>query len=120
MRRNWDIRTIYLYLVSFATLIMLIVGAVEFLRAMVDYLYPEPPYIPGPVEMKERLERQVGPDGVVDEALVQAQIEFEREQAEERQRVWRIRRTISSLALILVAAPIYLYHWRRIQAEQGT
>ncbi len=114
MVKAWNIRTVYLYLVSFVTLIMLIVGTVNLIRAGVDFFYPDPGYYPGPVELKMRYENQKVEPEVIEE---QVKLEVEREQ--QRQKHWRIKRLAESFAMLVVAAPIYLYHWRRIQIENA-
>ncbi|MFZ5641085.1 MAG: hypothetical protein ACOY4Q_10405 [Bacillota bacterium] len=38
---------------------------------------------------------------------------------ESNQRYWRIRRLVESFALIVVALPTYLYHWRKIQRVEA-
>jgi hypothetical protein len=46
---------------------------------------------------------------------VEAQVEKEMERQAASDRYYRIRQLINSLAMVLVALPVYLYHWRRIQ-----
>ena len=107
---GWDIRRIYLYVVSFATLMMLIFGAVNIIQSLVDFVVPQPYDVKMyPEQVKEP---QISPE--------QAQKqEAERKAAwDESQRYYRIRRLIESLAMIVVALPTYLYHWRKIQRTE--
>ncbi|AVX20111.1 hypothetical protein SAMN02745885_00978 [Carboxydocella sporoproducens DSM 16521] len=101
MASNWDIRRIYLYLVAFATLMMMVIGAIRVVDAVVNIVYPEPP----PVVYKDPISTQASKE------------ELQLEQ--ERQRYYRIRELISSLAIFGVATPVYLYHWHKIQRSEA-
>ncbi len=110
--KGWNIRTTYLYLVCFVTLIMVMLGTVQIIEATIDFVYPAPVWSAGPLEIKARLE---GEQRSADPELVKEQIRLERERAELQQRHDRARRLGRSLALLVVALPVYLYHWRAIQ-----
>ncbi|MCL5046410.1 MAG: DUF5671 domain-containing protein [Actinobacteria bacterium] len=112
MKRTWDIRTIYLYLVSFVTLIMIIVGTVMLVQNTVEWLVPPPDYYPGPLETKMRMANEKA-----DPALIEEQVKLEQERMRQQRRYQRARELSNSLALLLVAGPVYLYHWRKIQRE---
>ena len=108
----WTPRSIYLYLVCLITLVMIIFGTVNVVRSLVDLLYPEP------VSDIVPEVRPVGESGVaappvpsVEELAVQQAL----------QRRWTMRHAalgiVSNGVLLLIAGPLYLYHWRRIQRE---
>lgn len=101
MAGNWDIRRIYLYLVAFATLMMVVIGAIRVVDAVVNIAYPEPP----PIVYKDPNSTQPSKE--------EQQLELE------RQRYYKIRELISSLAMVGVATPVYLYHWRKIQRTEA-
>lgn len=113
MAANWDIRRIYMYLVCFATLMMIIVGTVQVINGIINLVYPEPFYYgekfaPGTnvtAEERARLEK---------EQAKQAKTE------EQRQKIYRIRSLATSFALLGVSFPVYLYHWRKIQRSEAT
>lgn len=108
---RWNIRQVYLYLVCFATLMMLIVGSVQLIMGLVDFVYPEPAYYP---DAKFRYaEIQKNPDLTREE--IDRQVEEERQRAELAMERARVRRIINSIALIAVSLPVYFYHWRKIQ-----
>ena len=110
---RWNIREIYLYLVCFATLMMLIIGAVQLVMSLVDFLYPEPPpYLPG--EKLRYYEMAQKNPGLTPEEI-DRQVEMERQRSELSLQRARARRVINSAALILVSLPVYIYHWRRIR-----
>jgi hypothetical protein len=112
---GWDIRRIYLYLVSFATLMMMIVGTVQIIQAVVDFTVKQPrEFAPKSVRYEE-----LSKNTKLTKAEIEKQIKEEEAMEQERQRYWRIRRLIDNLALIVVAAPVYVYHWRKIQRAEA-
>jgi len=112
MRRDWNIRTVYLYLVSFVTLIMMIVGTVQTVDAIVTLVYPPPLYYPIPEAPKIPT-----PDQNVPVELLQERARIEQQRQEQQVRYERVRLLAGALALLAVALPIYLYHWRKVQEE---
>ena len=104
----WDVRQTYFYLVCFATLLMVIIGTVQVAGRVLDLAFPEEPY-PAVLERP----RPTPPDAELDS--------FEETRAREeahrvrQQRRRDVRDLLASLALVLVAAPVYLYHWRRVR-----
>ena len=109
---KFNIRLIYLYLFSFVGLIVFVIGCVRlvdlglkvvvFNNADIYVSYPSP-YM-GPDDKRTR--EQLMMDNKVQETA----------QMEEAKRN-RQREISSSLAMILVGAPLYLYHWTSIQRE---
>ncbi|TEB04588.1 hypothetical protein Psch_03348 [Pelotomaculum schinkii] len=112
---RWNIRQVYLYLVSFATLMMLIVGSVQLIMGVVDLVYPDPTKGMGYYDTKIRLSdmQQKYPNLTQEE--FEKQLQEEKQNQEAAWRYQRIRRFINSLALVVVSLPFYLYHWRKIQ-----
>lgn len=109
---RWNIRQVYLYLVCFATLMMLIVGSVQLVMSLVDFVYPEQFYYP---DAKARIiaENQKMPNVTQEE--IDRQVEEERQRGESAMERSRVRRMINSVAFIVVSLPVYVYHWRKIQ-----
>lgn len=107
---RWDIRHVYLYLVCFATLIMLIVGTVGLINGLVEVIYPNP-YLGSkitPYDIQQR-NSNIPPEEI-------------NEQTEEEQRLQEasmkrstVIRIVNSAALIFVSLPIYIYHWRKVR-----
>ncbi len=110
MTGKWDIRRIYLYLVSFATLMMMVFGMVEFLQGIVNLTYPKP----GPTYYE--IEMKYGPNAT--DKPTPAELKERAEAEKVQQRYYEIRSMINSLILLLVALPVYLYHWRKIQSSE--
>ncbi|SRR5690554_4266305 len=117
----WDVRQTYYYLVCFATLIMIIIGIVGAVRNALDLALPEVPHRPSAADMYQRYPRPAAEQGTELpftreelEAMAEEEAETFRRQAVRR----AIRSLIGSLALVLVAAPVYLYHWRRVRGDE--
>ncbi|MHB1419444.1 MAG: hypothetical protein ACYCX4_07605 [Bacillota bacterium] len=110
MRIAWNIRNIYLYLVAFVTLIMIIVGTAKLIDGIVGIVYL-PPNSPAPIISKP-------PDSTnITDAEWEARQIKDQEANIQRERYNGIRNSLTSGALILVALPVYFYHWRKIQKE---
>ncbi len=105
---RWSLRNIYLYLVCLITLIMVIVAVVGFVRNVAELIYPDPGYYAerGPYPLVED-ETDVDPE------LLEEQREF----ARQSERRWTILSLIGNVAMLFVAGPIYLYHWRKIEND---
>ncbi len=102
IQERLTLRNLYLYLVCLVTLVMSIVGAVNLVRSTVELIYPDPGYYA--VGAKE--------PGVSEEE------QQRREQAaRESQRRQAVLGLVGSGTLLLVAGPLYAYHWRRVQRE---
>lgn len=115
----WDIRRTYYYLVCFATLLMLIIGAVQVVNNVVDLALPAEPYRPSMVEMAERHRQAPGGEPLYSREELQQMADEEAERMRRDQRRNNIRNLIGSLALIGIAAPVYLYHWRQVRRAEG-
>ncbi|CAN5908661.1 hypothetical protein BH23GEM7_BH23GEM7_23890 [soil metagenome] len=130
-RRSW-IRSLYLYLAALFGLVLLSIGGVRLLdmglRAWIfteadseRRIYAFQPPMPPPTE---RLERLTGREDLSEEerAMVRQWLEEYRSWRERSAGIdpvtaERHRTAASSLAMILLGLPLYLYHWRLIRAE---
>ncbi len=101
---RWSLRNIYLYLVCLITLIMVIVAAVGFVRNVVEMVYPDPGYYDRPM--------MDGESKVSDEDIAE-----QRELWEKQDRRNTILGLVGNTAMLLIAGPLYLYHWRKIEVE---
>lgn len=104
---RWSLRNIYLYLVCLITLIMVIVAAVGLVRSTVELVYPDPGYYYSVPE-------KGGVDG-----RTQEDIDAEREYQEKQSRRQAILNLVGNGAMLLVAGPLYVYHWRKIEVEHN-
>ncbi|MHB1125698.1 MAG: hypothetical protein ACYC2T_01885 [Bacillota bacterium] len=112
IKLTWDIRSVYLYLISFVTLILLIVNVVNLGRGLVDVIIQPPGYYPGIEEIKMRADNE----GVSLETI-QKKVQLEQELNDRNARYWAIKNVVKALAFIVVVGPVYLYHWRKIRQE---
>jgi hypothetical protein len=110
---KFNIRLIYLYLFSFVGLLVFVIGCVRlvdlslkivvFNNADMYVSYPVALYkAPGDERTKDQIRLE-------NEQQQKAQVE---ESKKNRQ-----REISSSLAMVIVGAPLYLYHWKSIQKE---
>ncbi|MBV1856072.1 hypothetical protein [Catellatospora tritici] len=96
------LRNLYLYLVCLITLIISIFAAVSLVRGTVELLYPDPGY---------------GYYGVPDNKISPEEQQRLEQQAKDSQRRNSVLGLVSSGTMLLIAVPVYIYHWRRIQSE---
>lgn len=104
---RWSLRNIYLYLVCLITLIMVIVATVGLVQNTVRLIYPEVGYYYSE-PVKE------GADG-----LTQDEIDRQRELDQQRAQQQAIYSLVGNVAMLLVAGPLYVYHWRKIEIEHA-
>lgn len=102
---RWSLRNIYLYLVCLITLIMVIVAAVGLVRSTVELIYPDPGYYSGPIDKTS--------------GRTQADIDAERKSQEEQSKRQAILNLVGNGTMLLVAGPLYIYHWRKIEVEHA-
>ena len=114
----WDVRQTYYYLVCFATLLMVVIGVVQSVRAGVDLALPEEGYQPPIFEMHAQVQARFG---MADSTYTREELQqMAHEEAARQARIMQrraLRQFLSSLAFVLVAAPIYFYHWRRVRRD---
>lgn len=116
MERGFTIRSIYLYMVSLVTLLMLVFGLIFFVNSAIrlamptDYTYYrtimdiEREYLdaglpfPGIPELEQIRDQRMTEDILLN-------------------RNFRLRETVGALAVWLIPLPFYLYHWNKIKKE---
>ncbi len=111
---RWDIRQVYLYLVCFATLMMLIVGSVQLINGLVQVIYPDP-YMGSKVPLYYDIKQQ---NSSISQEEMHRQIEEDRKHQELSMRRSQVINLVNSTTLILVSLPIYIYHWRKVQRKE--
>jgi hypothetical protein len=103
------LRNVYLYLVCLITLVVSIFAAVQLVRSVVGLAYPDPGYY-----------GYYGYPMPMDESGEQMSEEEQRRQEEiarDSQRRQEVLSVVGSGTTLLIAGPLYLYHWRRVQSE---
>jgi hypothetical protein len=100
------LRNLYLYLVCLITLVVSLFAAVSLVRSTVGLFYPDPGYF-GYYEPLDR-----SGDG-----LSEDEIERQEELSRDSQRRQEVLSLVGSATTLLIAGPLYVYHWRRVQSE---
>jgi len=90
-----DWRSLYLYAVCLITLLVVLFSTVSLINAIMNTIFPNPVYI----DVYAKPENAPLPELV--------------EQQERDNQIQAIKGIFSSFITILVAAPLYLYHWRQ-------
>lgn len=115
--RNWTLRQVYLYLVSFVALMLVVTGLIQTVMALGDRLMPNTYYVPGPAEIYSRYQTPDGKPTTVPKEVIDQQVEFEVQRAKEMQWSGTYNQMRRGLSYVLVALPVFLYHWRKAQSE---
>ena len=108
------LRNVYLYLVCLITLVVALFAAVSLVRGVVALAYPDPGaygyYGPGYYPLEPGVEGE-GTTISDEERARQEQL------AEDSARRQALLDVVGSATTLLIAAPLYVYHWRRVQSE---
>ena len=114
-RNDMTLKKAYLYLVSMIALVIMVVGAIMlidlglktwvFTKADRD-MYMYPPCV-------KSIDPGTGENIGCDAALVEEQ----KKQAEESRTAQKQRESAQALAMIVVAGPIWWYHWKQARKE---
>ena len=137
MTKHTVIRTIYLYLFSLVGIVLLIIGAVNFidmgLKAWVfteaekqqEINYERPPsplYIEKQIDIAskdgKKVELSVNDYNQVQNVIAEYKQWEEKKDKIDYIKVQRQRRASMNLSLIVVGLPLYLYHWLTIRREK--
>ncbi len=113
----FEIRSLYFYVVCFATLLMVIIGAVQIVYSVMDLLYPVSYSMTTVEEMDARLNAGRAPGDTLrlSRADLEKRVDAEQAREENRERRRAVRSLFGNIALLLIAAPVYLYHWRQVR-----
>lgn len=102
---KFSLRLLYLYLFSFVGLLITIIGSIQILDlALKTYVFRVTEYSFYPEPVKQ--------EGGSDLSPAEMERRNNLEQTNQRK-----RQMSNSLAMILVGAPVYLYHWRTLKRE---
>lgn len=113
MKIKWDLEHVYFYLVSFVSLILIIIGAVTLTQTAIAYATPMydsyGPYGPiSPTQEYVDWEKKFGRE------FVEGELERYEMIMKENYRRQLIRDLVRGLSFIAIAMPVYFYHWRKI------
>lgn len=110
-----SIRNLYYYVVCLVTLIMTIVGGVQLVQSGLDLALPPEAYRPSPVDVEARFRGPSEAPSVYTREELEAYAEEEAARAARDQRRNALRSLLGNLALVGLAAPVYVYHWRAVR-----
>lgn len=116
--KNLSVRRVYLYLFSFLGMVLFVFGCVRLLDlAMKTYVFKQADefvYFP---MMPSRVDKEGNEVKLTSEEEEKQKIEQEEAQIKQT-KSQRQRDLSNSLAMIIVGAPLFYYHWRVIGREK--
>lgn len=104
VHERFTLRNMYLYLVCLITLVISIFAAVQVVRNVVELAYPSPG---GYFEYR-------------DPKLSDAERERRADQQRDAERRQAVLGLVGPSTTLLIAGPLYGYHWRKVQREMRT
>ena len=118
MAKEWSIKNLYFYLVCLVTLFLFVGGAISGVNSAMQLAFPNKPNVPLVYtyypEYKENLSEPVFNPPPIEEL---AERRAEQERMESFYQGYTKRSLLNSIALMIIAAPFYLYHWKRVKPE---
>lgn len=104
---KFSLRLLYLYLFSFVGLLITVIGSIQIVDlTLKTYVFKVSEYSYYPETMP------------IEGGKPLLSPEESRRRNEEEQANQRKRQLSNSLAMIVIGAPLYLYHWKTIKREQ--
>ncbi len=116
MAKIWSIKNLYFYLVCLVTLFLFVGGAISAINHSMQLILPDTPNVPltsvyYPDYRGEPPQPVFDPPPLADLESKRA----EQEQFETYYRGYTRRSLLNSIALMIIAAPFYLYHWNKVK-----
>lgn len=116
MTKSWGIKNLYFYMVCLVTLFLFVGGAIATINSAMELALPDKPNVPliyvyYPEPKGESAQTVFDPPGLEELEKRRA----EQEEIEVRYQGYTKRRLLNSLALMIIAAPFYFYHWRQVK-----
>jgi len=116
MAKSWNIKNLYFYLVCLVTLFLFVGCAISAINSAMQLALPDKPnvslaYVYYP-EYKEGADQPVFNPPSIEE--------LERKRTEQEQmdlyyQSYTKRSLLNAIALMIIAAPFYLYHWKQVK-----
>lgn len=103
------LRSVYLYLVSFVSLMMILMGVIFTVQNITDVMFPTNYYYD--MYPYEKME------GVSEEQ--QKIYEENQRKNYENIRIESKKNVAKSIAVVVVALPTFVYHWRKVEQEKN-
>ena len=109
MKSTWTPRSIYLYVVCLITLVMMIIGTVNVIKSVTEMAYPQPrPYPQVTIKAPAKAARPE-PRRALSKSSARPTGSGRRN---------AVLSIVGSRALLVIAAPLYRFHWRQVQRER--
>ena len=115
MAKSWSIKNLYFYLVCLVTLFLFVGGAISSINSAMQLSFPDRPnmmifhtYYP---EYKDESTPVFDPPPLEELEKRRA----EQEEMDQYYRGYTMRSLLNSIALMIIAVPFYLYHWKRVK-----
>lgn len=112
---KFNLRLLYLYLFSFVGLLITVIGSIQIIDlGLKTYVFKisEYPYFSQPFTPEGKT--PVTPNEIAQQKVYSEEMKKQNEVEQENQRK---RQLSTSISMILVGIPLYLYHWKTIKKE---
>ncbi|MFU8794985.1 MAG: hypothetical protein ACNA7Z_06400 [Dethiobacteria bacterium] len=116
MAKDWSIKNLYFYLVCLVTLFLFVGGVISGINSAMQIALPDKPNIPivysyYPEYKSETTQAEFDPPPLEELEKRRA----EQEQTDRYYQGYAKRSLLNSIALMIISAPFYLYHWNRVK-----
>ncbi len=102
------LRNVYLYFVSFVSLMLILIGLIFTIQNLADLLFPTNYYYDTlPIDKNRQMTEEE-----------KKAYEESQRKSEQNQRTERSKNVAKSTAVVIVALPSFIYHWRKIEKEK--
>lgn len=102
------LRNIYLYLVSFVSLMMILLGTIFTVQNITDVMFPTNYYEMPPIEKTGELSTE--------DQKIYAE---NQKRYEENRNIESKKNVAKSIAFVIVGLPAFAYHWRKVEKEKN-
>jgi hypothetical protein len=116
MSKGWNIKNLYFYLVCLVTLFLFVGGAISATNNAMQLAVPDRPNVP--LTNVYYPEYRGDPPQPVFDPPPLAELEelrAEQERLDFYYQGYTKRSLLNSIALMIIAAPFYLYHWNKVK-----
>ncbi len=120
MAKNWSIKNLYFYLVCLVTLFLFVGGTISAINSAMQLALPDKPNVPLTYLYYPEYRENVT-EPVFDPPPL-AELEIKRAEQEQRDLYYQgytKRSLLNSIALMIISAPFYLYHWKKVKPSLG-
>jgi len=116
MAKSWSIKNLYFYLVCLVTLFLFVGGAISAVNSAMQLALPDKPNVS--LTYVYYPEYREGADKPVFNPPPREELECKRADQEQMDLYYQSytkRSLLNAIALMIIAAPFYLYHWKQVK-----